>query len=596
MAMRLYACALAAALSMPGAWAQQGAPAPSVEVKGLRDASNWFRVESQHFVVYSDTRRDDVVELLNSLERLDYLLRVYLKPFLVVQATAPKVTVYFHDRTGWLDELGGSLPKEAIGLYSSCASGVQAFAFNVEPLNSLKNEQLPKGQLNESLSYIFEAYARHFIYRHTDIRAPLSFIDGFAQYFSSVRFSDNQMAVGRVPLGIGGYLHLLDDGNKYYMTFDDVLDSRPVLHHDEPAGQLEFQARAWNMMHFMMSSEEQRGKLHAYLDLVNEGALPSKAFAKAYGLAGDELRAAMWRYRKAGVPMARVDVPELPQASMQFQQMTEASGDFVLYEAALKSCPSPAQGEGLLRRIQADAAKVRGNDFAQLTLSRAQVEWGDPGQALGWLTAFTKRDSKHVEAHYLLGLANLKLAERAPAAERAALLARAKASLGQALAIQPGMPDASYALFKAEIASADEPAKVAVARAIVAWRHGHEVNTFARSAALAYAWMGDPAGAFRAFNVLANNARDPAAAGWAKDWLGRLGKGVARHELLAAMRQEPGMQPAFREWTVAHVDVLKTVTTNAGLEKAQGYLDSMSMGNPAEPEKILHDRPRRAAP
>lgn len=595
MAVRLYACALAAALSMTGAWAQQGAPAQSIEVKGLRDASNWFRVESQHFIVHSDSRRDDVVELLNSLERLDYLLRVYLKPFLVGAATAPKLTMYFHDRTGWLDELGSG-PKDAIGLYNSCASGVQAFAFNVEPLAGLDNEQLSRAPLNESMSYIFEAYARHFIYRHTDIRAPLSFIDGFAQYFSSMRFSDNQMAVGRVPLGVGGYLHLLDDGNKYHLTFDDVLDSTPVPKQDQPAVQLEFQARAWNLVHYMMSSDEQRGKLAAYLNMVNEGAAPSRAFAATYGLAGDALRVAMWRYRTGGVKVVRVDVPELPQASMQFQQMTQASGDFVLLDAALKSCPTPAQGERLLRRVQADAARVPGNDFAQLTLSRAQVEWGDPAQALSWLTAFTKRDGKHAEAHYLLGLASLKLAERAPAGERAPLLARARASLGQALALKPGLPDASFALYKAEVVAADEPAKAAVARAIVAWRNGHEVNTFARSAALAYAWMGDPAGSYRAFNLLANNGRDAAAAAWAKDWLGRLGKGVARKDLLAAMRQESGMQPAFREWTVAHVDVLKTVTRNAGLEKAQGYLDSMSMGDPSQPDKLLLDRPSRAAP
>ena len=48
----------------------------TVVVKGVRDPSAWFRIESQHLIVYSNDDPDDVIELVNNLERLDAVLRL----------------------------------------------------------------------------------------------------------------------------------------------------------------------------------------------------------------------------------------------------------------------------------------------------------------------------------------------------------------------------------------------------------------------------------------------------------------------------------------------------------------------------------------
>lgn len=68
----------------------------------------------------------------------------------------------------------------------------------------------------------------------------------------------------------------------------------------------------------------------------------------------------------------------------------------------------------------------------------------------------------------------------------------------------------------------------------------------ARAVALAHAWLGDSAGAYRAFNTLARNDHDQNSSAWAEHWLKLLEKGVTRDYLLAAMRNEPLVQPGFR--------------------------------------------------
>lgn len=598
MAIRPHACALAAAitavtfLSSPAAVAQQAEPAAKIEVKGLRDASSWYRVESQHFVIYSDSRSEGVVELINSLERLDFLLRAYLKPFLVSQAGAPKLTVYFQDRVAWLPELGDK-PKDAIGLVSSCAAGVQAFAFNVEPIEAVKNEELAKGTPNEGLAYIFHAYARHFLYRNTDIRAPDSFIDGFAHYFASVRFTDNQLVVGRAPVGMGAYMHHIDDGNSYQLTYEQVLGAEKISKPDDRIVQFEFQARSWLLMHYMLSTAENRDKMVQYLNKVNEGLTPAKAFAAVFGLEGRRLNETLWRYRQPGLQVVRADVPELPQARMDFTSFTGAAGEFVLAEAKLKSCPDRATGEALLKRLSLDAAKVPNVELAQLTLSRAQIDWGNPRDALAWLGAAARRSDAQAEVHYLLGLANLKLAERAQGGEREERLTAARRSLNQAATLRPNAPEVSFALYRAELLGKGEPAKTGVARAIVAWRHANEVPAFARSAALAYAWMGNADGANRAFSVLANNQRDRVNATWAAGWLNKLERGVQRDALLAAMRQETGEDPVFKEWTIAYQDVMKDVQKKASMDKNAAFLDNLLQGDPSKPETMDQRVPRR---
>jgi hypothetical protein len=65
-----------------------------VVIKATRDPSTWFRVESQHLIIYSDEDVSEVYRLVDYMERLDFLLRLYLKPFLDVPGEIPKLTLY----------------------------------------------------------------------------------------------------------------------------------------------------------------------------------------------------------------------------------------------------------------------------------------------------------------------------------------------------------------------------------------------------------------------------------------------------------------------------------------------------------------------
>jgi hypothetical protein len=522
----------------------------TVVVKGVRDPSAWFRIESQHLIVYSNDDPDDVIELVNNLERLDYVLRLYLKPFLDGRETLPKFRLYFQGRPDMPPEFG-AVDGSAMALTSSCVYGTQAFTFSKAKSWKLDNASLLRPEDDYTLMTNFWVYADNFLRRHTRIRAPGWFFAGFDAYFGGMRFTDNQMLVGRDGGTSYNLLQEIDEGRIRRLRFDDVLHDR-LPSETYAVGtngyyrQWEFLARSFNLVHYMLSSEDNRNKMAKYLERVNEGSDSADAFADVYGLSGQELDAAMWRYRQASMKILQVEVPDLPQAHIEFTRLSRMEGEFVLDNAALMACPAPADGRKLLARLQQTAAQAPAVDFAQITLSRAQVDWGNPGDAIGYLARAVENDPYNPEPHYLLGLAQTKLAESA-GPDRHDRLEAARASLAQAALLAPEAPDVSYALFRVGLMEA-EPSVKDIGRAIDAWRHGHDVAAFARAAALAHAWQGDPAGAYQVLNALARNAGDPGNAAWATTWLARLEKGVPRNELLAAMRAEQPMALAARSW------------------------------------------------
>lgn len=546
-----YVVSLLAAMALVPAHASGNEPAkvvvkgrhdPStVVVKGVRDPSAWFRIESQHLIVYSNDDPDEVIELVNSLERLDYMLRLYLKPFLDGRETLPKLTLYFQGQGRWP---AGKDADAAVAMATSCVPAAQAFTYGMGKSWKSDNASLLHGEDDDTLSLNLWTYAANFLFRHTRIRAPQWFISGFSAYFGGLRFTDDQMLVGRDAGTSYNLLQQIGNGRMPRLSFDDVLRDRvPSGRHaaGTPAyyTQWEFLGRSFNLVHYMLSSEDNRKKMGKYLELVNEGGDPADAFSDVFGLAGLDLNVTMQGYRRASMKVLQVEVPDLPRAHIDFTRLSRIEGEFLLDNAMLKACPAPAEGRKLLARLKVTAARAPAVDLAQMALSRARIDWGNPADAIGYLSRAVENDPYNPEPHYLLGLAHAKLAESA-GQDKQELLATASRVLTETTVLAPEAPEVSYALFRVGLMG--DPTDKDMTRAIDAWRHGHDVAAFARAAALAHAWLGDAAGAYQVFNTLARNTQDPGNAAWARAWLARLDKGVPRDALLAAMRAEqPGL-------------------------------------------------------
>jgi hypothetical protein len=337
---------------------------------------------------------------------------------------------------------------------------------------------------------------------------------------------------------------------------------------------LEYRAKSWVLMHYMLSNEERRKKMADYLRLVH-GDMPAvAAFEQAFGMKVDDLDTAMWQYRRRDAHVLRVDFATPTDLPITVKAMRRVEGEVVLASAQLKSCPDRKTGEGLLRKLSSQFSKDTNNEFVVLTLSRAQIDWGNPDAAVAPLIALLRVNPEHAEALQLLGLAHLRLADKQQGQAKVAQLKLARRYLTQARTLSPGSSEAAYALFKAELGPRGQPSQLALASAIAAWKNAPEVTGLGRTAALAYAYAGQGDGTETALTMLSHNSEDAKAAAWANQWRKRLARGVSRAELLAELRRDAADGPV-KEWTVADSNIMRVIECNAGLDQARRSLESI---------------------
>jgi hypothetical protein len=335
----------------------------------------------------------------------------------------------------------------------------------------------------------------------------------------------------------------------------------------------------------MLSSETNRTRMARYLNLANGGTPAPRAFETAFGTNPDELGEVLWRYRLHDAKVLKIAAPDLPVAQIDYTGLPEAVSDYVTMDAALKSCPGRAAGEALLHRMTANPDGTPNHPLARMALSRAQVDWGNPQDAIPYLAA-----QRTPEALELLGRAWLLLAERQQGADRAATLDTARRHLVDAVNAAPSSATAAYALLRAELASGEPPTTTALTAARLAWENGREVGEYARSAALMFAYAGDHASSREAFNVLMQNRHDPALAAWAADWNARMVAGVDGAAVLAELRRTPASDAAFREWTIAGGVTMENVTRGAGLADLRDYLDGEKNRGGSPAAKLLEQQ------
>jgi hypothetical protein len=579
------AVVVAGALAGGACAAQQEGP-QSIVVTGQRSTSPWVRAESAHVVVVSDAPRADVARLVEHLERLDALLRAYTADYGATGAgPEPKLNLVYLDDSRLLARVDPEIPAKVIGMVGDCAGGAQGFLVHTEPLPAVEDERLAVAPLHEGLSYVSQAYARHFLYRHTDVRVPAGWVEGFSNYFAGVMFGTKQMVIGRTPPGLVRYFRFIDEGHRHWLDYNDVLGEDPFRHvpgaSRMPASIVEFQARSWILAHYVLGAGERRQRLGTFLNAVHRDGNAVAALRDAFGVDAGAASALLWRYRLQQARALRVEMPWQAPPAVGFTTLSAAAGEFALADTVLKSCPARAQGERLLRTLSADAAAAPNVAAGQLALSRARVDWGDPAAAVPWLESAARQADASADVLYLLARANLKLAARADAGARAAYLDGARASLARAREREPGSGGIALAELELSLLADGAPSRAALDGVIAAWRTSRASGPLARAAALAWCYLVDAPRAEHVLRVLANDRRDPATAAWAVQFQRRLDAGLTLADIAAEMRKGPddGAPPGrMRELTLD----LDALTMDAIAEEkgaqAKAFLASRTLG------------------
>ena len=359
--------------------------------------AEWRRAESPNFVVYGEGPEARLRERILLLEDFDRLLRTVTT--FDAPPTGAKLHVYLVDNQRALTQIR-DLGRDVAGFYGASAEGIGAFV----------SVDRGSGSLNEIL---FHEYAHHFMHQHAQAAYPSWYIEGFAEYFATVRFTRDAIDIGNFSPNQAAWLT-----SHEWMPLDRILGGTPSGLTDE--GTAMFYAQSWLLTHYFYSNPERQATLSRYFGAMRRSD-PVAAIQEATGMNADRMGRELRNYIRGGSiafrRMRRGSVEAPPPVTVTV--LPRAADDVILYHAALRVGIRDSVAPRQLQAIRTAAARHSSDPFARRVLAHAELLHGDRATAARLLDGLITELPNDGELMYLRGRLHLDAAKEAadPAAE-----------------------------------------------------------------------------------------------------------------------------------------------------------------------------------
>jgi hypothetical protein len=372
--------------------------------------AKWLRAESPRFIVYSDGDEFTAREYANKLEDFDTILRAFfgLKPDGV---PAQKLEIYLVRRRESMKRVWPDISERTVGFYSSSTNGIFAIA------------HYEKGD-DESDDTLLHEYSHHFMLQNLRGMYPGWLVEGFAEYYMTAKLKASSFIIGGPNSGRAYQLL-----NERWVPTEDVLTKRPLEVPESQRGG--YYAQAWLLTHYMLSDPARRQQLFAYVRELAKGTKSVDAWVATTGEDIATLDRKLQIYKRGNLPAT--GFTRKPHSAAEVQMITlPASADALLLESLrMKRGLYEYEHKDFVAMVRTAAAKFSGDRFADLTLARAEVQYGDRAKGDIILDRLVAANADDAEALVIKAVGLMRAAEddtenfRKLAAQAGRLLARA---------------------------------------------------------------------------------------------------------------------------------------------------------------------------
>lgn len=250
-------------------------PIATIAIAAILAASpahaKWLRAETDSFIIYSEGNEKSLREFAANLQRFDTTLRIVFKTS--YQGEDNRLPIYLLPTSEDVAELAtGSRGSSIAGFYRHDRDGSFALSHreqgNVNPaLGTPQSQQI-----------LFHEYTHHFMKRHLRAAFPAWFIEGFAEYHSTVDFDKE----GRAELGKPVYSRAYGLLRMPKIPAEKLLFERPGAMRN--SGQMDvYYGRAWILTHMLYQDVARSGQMGAYVAAINAGTDPRQAATQVFG-------------------------------------------------------------------------------------------------------------------------------------------------------------------------------------------------------------------------------------------------------------------------------------------------------------------------
>lgn len=402
--------------------------------------AEWRKAETKHFIIYGDVSERVLRTYATKIERFDALLRTYYPIESDVQI--PKLEIYLADGARDMRRIlpGGS--ESIAGFYSADAGRIYT-------VTNISNPQ--------ALSTLFHEYAHHFMFQMSAEAYPSWFVEGFAEYYSTVVLEPEKIEVGREDPG--RMMLFTQLGTNEWAPLADVLQWR--ISRSGRARVFDYYAQSWALTHYLMSAPERQRMLSQYLNAVIRGGDPVVAMETATGRTSIELQNDFRRYFRGRITYFTPQI-EIPMPEVAISTLAADEGALVWYDLRLDDTPlvvptdndpDDPRSEGVRAEMARDAARYRaelitetiaaaarrpGQRMAMLVAARAHRLNGDPAAGLTALEPLLSDTSTDADALRIAAALLMDQVRAEPDSGNAPSRRRlAMSYLGQAMELKP---------------------------------------------------------------------------------------------------------------------------------------------------------------
>ncbi|CAN7540692.1 DUF1570 domain-containing protein [Phenylobacterium sp. LjRoot164] len=348
----------------------------------------WVKAETERFVVYGQGKEDKVRDLAMRLSVYDAVLRLVNPGTPTTQAR--KLEVYLVRGTPEIRRVSPKMANNVGGFYTAREGGVFALADDSQP--PLARDDL-----------LFHEYAHAFMLENFPAAYPGWFVEGWAEYFSTVDVSPKRAELGRYN---PGNLYTLFAAN--WLPWETVVTKATweVPKQDSNV----YYAQSWLLMHYMRSDPERSAQLTKATRAIAAGEHPVRALEQATGRPLADIGRSVRLYKK--LPMFAISNPLPNPPEIVVSKLPPSADDFLLYDLRMTgTIPDPSDAEALAD-IRKRAAQWSGDRMAELSLARAEFTYGDVSAGEAIVARRLQQDPKDVEALLVAGQGQLRAGDR----------------------------------------------------------------------------------------------------------------------------------------------------------------------------------------
>ncbi|KQY84797.1 DUF1570 domain-containing protein [Brevundimonas sp. Root1423] len=280
-------------------------------------AQQWLRAETDHFVIYGDTSERALRAYADKVERFDAFLRTYYP--IRVDHEIPKLDIYLAEGRRGMLQAEPDISASVGGFYAPNSSRIHAVV----------NTESSMGD-----HVMFHEYGHHFMFQMTATAYPSWFVEGFAEYYSTIDIRPNRIQFGRHSEG--RMLMFVQQPVNSWAPMADVLKWRISDSGRYRAG--DYYAQAWGLTHYFMSTPERTRMLGRYLQAVSRGEDSVVAMQAATGRTPEQLQTDMRLYLTGSIQVHTPQI-ELPTPAVEITRLSPAESELAWLDLRLDREP-----------------------------------------------------------------------------------------------------------------------------------------------------------------------------------------------------------------------------------------------------------------